>query len=221
PVPHILAPDIKDVSVRRDFMTVYYGGSKQSTFPPVAEEKYTITGHRYFMYPSPVQNPDAQMVPGAPGLFFDATGWPATECHVEWTTKTYKVLSRLCKHNFLYMGEYDITPADPLTLEEWNAQTHSMQNIWCTRLATKGWGRVIRTRIGLRRLLARNPTLKEVETAIKGDEEYLYITANDVAAGFSNEEEVPLTVSMKCVGYDEQFQRDLVRQLADWVPPQK
>jgi hypothetical protein len=104
-------------------MRLHYGGNGQAAFPAIAEKWYTKTGHRYFMYPNLVQNPDAPMIPGAPGLFLDAAGRSARECDLEWTTRTYKVLTRLGTNDNLYMGEYVIQPANLLTRAEWRAQT--------------------------------------------------------------------------------------------------
>jgi hypothetical protein len=76
-----------------------------------------------------------------------------------------------------------------------------------------------------------------VDAAIEGDQKFGYITADDIAQAFDNGEEVctsrPLPClahmfdqqlavwTMKSVGYSEQFQRDLVRQITGWVPPPK
>ncbi|KAJ6544236.1 hypothetical protein B0H19DRAFT_298011 [Mycena capillaripes] len=216
-----LEADIRDVSVRRDFMRIHYGGNSQSTFPAIAEEWYTKTGHRYFMYPNLVLNPDAPMIPGAPGLFLNASGRSAREANVQWTSGTRKVLTRLGSHHFLYMGEYAIRPADSLTRAEWTAQTNAMRNRWCTKLAKKDWGRITRTRIALRRQLGRDPTFEEVDTAIASAEKFLYITPSDIEQAFTNGDERLAVWTMKCVGYDEQFQRDLVGQITGWVPPPK
>ncbi|KAJ7735115.1 hypothetical protein DFH07DRAFT_754084, partial [Mycena maculata] len=212
-----LESDVKDVSVRRDFMRIHYGGNHQSTFPAISEENYTKTGHRNFMYPNLVQNPESPMIPGAPGLFLNAAGRSARESEVKWASGTYKVLTRLGTHDFLYMGEYEIRPADSLTRAEWTDQAPAMRNRWSTKLAKKDWGRITRTRIGLRRQLKRNPTWAEVEAATETAQKFTYITASDISKAFDKGEERLAVWTMKCVGYDEQFQRDLVRQITDWV----
>ncbi|KAJ7667078.1 hypothetical protein B0H17DRAFT_258439 [Mycena rosella] len=229
PYPIALGADIKDVSVRRDFMRIHYGGSSQEAFPPISRENYTRTGHRYFMYPNLVQNPDAPMIPGAPGLFLDASGRSAQECDAKWASGAYnlKVLTRLGVNDNLYMGDYAIRPAESLTRAEWAAQTPAvcvirpasrllifptqMRNRWCNQLANlkKDLGRETRTRISLRRRLGRNPTFAEVDFAIENDQKFGYITADDIAQAFENGDERLAVWTMKCIGYDEQFQRDL------------
>ncbi|KAF7331052.1 hypothetical protein MVEN_02445500 [Mycena venus] len=169
------------------------GGNSQAAFPAIAEEWCTKTGHRYFTYPNRIQNPDAPMVPGAPGLFLAAVGRSAKECNVEWTSGIYKA--------------------------EWTDQKQQMRNRWCKKLAKKDWGRITRTRIALRRQLQRDPTFEEVDTALETDQKYLDINADDIAQGFDNGDERLAVWTMKCVGYDEQLQRDLVRQITGWVPP--
>ncbi|KAJ7226628.1 hypothetical protein B0H12DRAFT_1030397 [Mycena haematopus] len=217
--PIELETDVRDVSVRRDFMTTHYGGNSFSAFPAIGKEWYTKTGHRYFMYPNLVLNPDSPMIPGAPGLFLTATGRSARESTVEWTANTYKVLTRLGTHDNLYMGEYIIQPADSLTQAEWNDQTPTMRKRWCSKLAKKDWGRITRTRIALREQLGRDPTFDEVDTALETDERYLDVNAIDIASAFDQGEEQLAVWTVKCVGYDHQFQRDLVRQITGWVPP--
>ncbi|KAJ6465957.1 hypothetical protein C8R47DRAFT_1154588 [Mycena vitilis] len=219
PHPVGLGADARDVSVRRDFMRIHYGGNSQAAFPAIAEDKYTQTGHRYFMYPNLVQNPDAPMIPGAPGLFLDAIGRSAKESTVEWTSGTYKVLTRLGTNDNLYMGDYVIQPADSLTKAEWTAQTPAMRNRWCLKLSRKDWGRITRTRIALRRRFGRDPTFDEVDTAIASDQKFKNITPSDISKAFDCGDERLAVWTMKCVDYDEQFQRDLVRQITGWVPP--
>ncbi|KAJ7123201.1 hypothetical protein C8R44DRAFT_785533 [Mycena epipterygia] len=219
PYPVELEADVRDISVRRDFMRIHYGGNSRAAFPAISEEWYTKTGHRYFMYPNLVQNPDSPMFPGAPGLFLDAAGRSARDCTVEWTSGTYKVLTRLGTNDNLYMGEYAIRPADSLTLEEWTAQASTMQNRWCANLAKKDWGRITRMRIALRRQLGRNPTFEEVKAAMESNRKFTYITSDDIAEAFNKGDEQLAVWTMECVGYDEQFQRDLVRQITGWIPP--
>ncbi|KAF7354669.1 hypothetical protein MSAN_01380600 [Mycena sanguinolenta] len=52
PYPVGVEADVRDVSVRRNFMRDHYGGNQFSAFPAIAEEWYMKTGHRYFMYPN-------------------------------------------------------------------------------------------------------------------------------------------------------------------------
>ena len=65
-----------------------------------------------------------------------------------------------------------------------------MRNRWCNKLAQKGWGKITRTRIALRRQLLRNPTYEEVEAAINSNRKFEPITASDIAKAFRNGDEV-------------------------------
>ncbi|KIY49580.1 hypothetical protein FISHEDRAFT_29173, partial [Fistulina hepatica ATCC 64428] len=60
-----------DVIAPRTFLSHYYGGNRQETFPKVREEKVAEHGFNDFMYPNLLFNPMAPQVPGFPGLFFD------------------------------------------------------------------------------------------------------------------------------------------------------
>ncbi|KAJ7367521.1 hypothetical protein DFH08DRAFT_814 [Mycena albidolilacea] len=71
--PIDLEPDIRDVTVRRDFMTQEYGGNSQETYPKIAERFWKRTHFRNFMYLNLNFNPQCPEIPGAPGLLFDAT----------------------------------------------------------------------------------------------------------------------------------------------------
>ncbi|KAJ7886192.1 hypothetical protein B0H14DRAFT_2698000 [Mycena olivaceomarginata] len=73
PYPIDLEPDIRDVTVRRDFMTQEYGGNSQETYPKIAERFWKKTHLRNFMYLNLNFNPQCPEIPGAPGLLFDAT----------------------------------------------------------------------------------------------------------------------------------------------------
>ncbi|KAJ6615539.1 hypothetical protein B0H10DRAFT_2040925 [Mycena sp. CBHHK59/15] len=219
PLPIALNADIKNVAVRRDFMRIRYGGNSQAAFPAISEKNFRKTGHRDFMYPSLVQNPDAPMVPGAPGLFLDATGQSAKDCKVGWAVEAHKVLTRLGTNDYLYMGNYAVRPAESLTRQEWNAQEPKMRNRWCAKLAKKDWGRITRTRIALRRRLGHKPSQNEVDEAMMSAQKYLNITSEDIARAFDCGEERLAVWTMKCVGYDEQFQRDLAREILGFVPP--
>ncbi|KIY53015.1 hypothetical protein FISHEDRAFT_11916, partial [Fistulina hepatica ATCC 64428] len=59
-----------DVVASRAFLSNYYGGNTQATFPKVRKEKVAEHGLNDFMYPSLVINPMAPQVPGFPGLWF-------------------------------------------------------------------------------------------------------------------------------------------------------
>ncbi|KAJ6473212.1 hypothetical protein C8R45DRAFT_907813 [Mycena sanguinolenta] len=219
PYPIDIEVDVRDISVRRDFMREHYGGNQFSAHPAIAKKWYTKMGHRYFVYPNLVLNPDAPMIPGAPGLFMSASGRSARECIDKWNKGPYKVSTRLGTNDNLYMGEYIIQPADSLTLAEWTEQTTAMRNKWCNKLAIKDWGKITRARIALREQLGRDPTFHEVETALKTGEKYRNVNASDIASAFDKGDERVAVWTMKCIGYDPEFQRKLVRQITGWVPP--
>lgn len=124
PYPIALESEIRDCSVRRDFMSQHYGGSAIACFPSISAVNVGRTGHRNFMYPNLVPNPDAPMIPGAPGLFLEAVGCSAEEFKASWAevSVTHKVLTRLGTNDFSYVGEYLVRATASLTREEWNAQ---------------------------------------------------------------------------------------------------
>lgn len=102
----------------------------------------------------------------------------------------------------------------------------------------KGWGSHVRARVGLRKQLGRNPTKQEFEAALV---EPIPITQDDIRRAYDLGEEVrmrrqricnlfSLTDStcqclgvyvLKCVAYDEAFQREVFEGIQTWVPPAK
>lgn len=100
-----LDPAIRDVTTTRNFTSKQWGGNTQSTFDD-------------FVYLNLLSNPHAPQWPGAPGLFFASSVNPdAKEC-----PEIDRVLVRLKSNCWLYVGQYQCTPAPSLTPDEWKSQ---------------------------------------------------------------------------------------------------
>lgn len=114
----IVREDTTDAIVTRYFMSAVYGGSPVDTFPPIKKELLAKHGLNDFMYPSLEMNPEAPQLPGAPGLFYEGGfGRPADE----WP-RIQRVIVRLGRSLWFYVGSYKLAPTDSLTRLEWANQ---------------------------------------------------------------------------------------------------
>ncbi|KAG5639141.1 hypothetical protein H0H81_006400 [Sphagnurus paluster] len=212
PIP--LDKAIQDVTVTRKFLSAQYGGNTQATFPDIRKELLEEHGLDDFMYPNLDFNPHAPEMPGAPGLFFAAIGRPADD----WP-QINRVITRISSGIWQYQGQYKMTPVESLTKEEWAAQKYKVRLTWANEINEKGWGKVTRARIHLRKTLGRQFTREEFEEAMNSDNEYKEITPDEIGQAFIRGEETIAVWTMKCVDYDVDFQRNLAEKFPTWVPP--
>ncbi|KAF8135036.1 hypothetical protein EV363DRAFT_1396498 [Boletus edulis] len=199
-----LDPATRDVTATRLFTSKTWGGNTQDTFPRIRQEMLDRHGMDDFMYLNLYLNPHAPQRPGAPGLFFTSSVNPNAR---EWPT-IERVLVRLKTNRWFYVGQYQCTPAPSLTPEEWTSQSPKMKKTWMTKVSTKGWGTDIRAKIVLQKRLGRDPTAKELEDACDSNEKF-HATPDEVHRAFDQGHAFIQAWSMKCVGYDENFQREI------------
>ncbi|KAF7354653.1 hypothetical protein MSAN_01378900 [Mycena sanguinolenta] len=256
PYPIDLEPEIRDVTVRRDFMTKEYGGNGQETYPKIAEKFWKKTGMRNFMYLNLNFNPRCPEIPGAPGLLFDAdcpedsdSDLPESDDEDEAGTvedckqkvmkgkvndldtdekdkktsdkdRTEILFARLGQSMWQYQGQYILNPVNNLTVDEWKQQPNNVRRTWAQQLSFKGWGRDIRAQIALQRELGRKPTKAEKKNALKDvDNKFLTVTPEEISTAFDRGEVIIVVSTMKCVGYNSDFQRALAEKMPLFVPP--
>ena len=116
-----------------------------------------------------------------------------------------------------------------------------VKNTWGREIQSKSWGKQVRVEVILRRELGREPTRTEVRDACNSNDRYDNVTAEEIIKAYDEGKQVryiPLRLAqsdrcsewrraqnlgiatLKCVGYDEEFQRKLVRSFPAWVAPQ-
>ncbi|KAJ7210637.1 hypothetical protein B0H12DRAFT_409650 [Mycena haematopus] len=249
PYPIDLEPEIRDVTVRRDFMSQEYGGNRQDTRPPIGEDFWMKTGLRNFMYLNLDFNPRCPEIPGAPGLLFNVAcpgdsdidlsklddkddTKRAKKCKPNKKNekakedkktrdedKTEILFARLDTHMWQYQGQYVTASAKDLTIEEWKRQPLKVRRTWVRKLSLKKWGRPIRAEVALRRELGRRPTRAEKTTALKDKKnKFLAVTPEDISKAFNRGEVVIKVSTMKCVGYNADFQRVLAEKMPLFIP---
>ncbi|KAG5732028.1 hypothetical protein E4T56_gene18254 [Termitomyces sp. T112] len=161
-------------------------------------------------------------MPGSPGLYFDAgcggVAYPINGIH--------RLITRIARTPrgpvWQYQGQYKLSPSNPLTTQEWASVDSSVRMNWAEEIwKSAEWGKAARVRISLRRSLGRSCTDEEFDEAFNTKCDYRMITADDIAQALLRGEESVAVWTMKCVGYDAEFQRDLSAKYANWTPPPK
>ncbi|THU89178.1 hypothetical protein K435DRAFT_865582 [Dendrothele bispora CBS 962.96] len=208
-----------NTTITRDFMSDRYGGSNIACFPKISKEKIRRHGYNDFMYLNMRFHPHAPQVPGAPGLYFRPG--KARPSDTEWTeNRVYRLFTRLSSGIWLKMGLYVIGFSEPLSIEEWKRNDmKTMRDVWSYKISKMVWGRGTRCSIRLRSQLGRDPTQEEYEEAFDSDNRFLDVSSQEVSNAFLLGEEVLSVWTLRCVGYDAEFQRTIARQFANWTPP--
>ncbi|KAH6884375.1 hypothetical protein BKA70DRAFT_1339769 [Coprinopsis sp. MPI-PUGE-AT-0042] len=199
--PVTLEPAIRDVCVSRVFMSKTWGGSSQRTFPPI-DKKTT---------------PE---VPGAPGLWLDVEDTSGTWWRDRYGDTPVRLFTCIVKSpaRWQYQGQYRIRIAKTLAKEEWRQQKAEVRNAWAKNMSKGKHYYGLREYLVAKRFLGREPEDDEIEqlhagtmsTDMSEAEIQLCMTKGDLRMG---------VYTMECVGYDEDFQRQVAEKWATWVPP--
>lgn len=210
----------QDVMVSRAFMAAYWGGSSQDTWPKIGKKNLARHGLNDFMYMPSDYQPIAPQVPGAPGLWLNI----GSDIR-EWDGGVKRVFTKITSKPralWLYQGQYEFKLAKELTREEWARQTPKVRNTWARELFNQSWGVDCRAEIWARRYWGRLPTEDEIrEICARGD--HNEITKEDISLSLTRGETYMPVYTMKCVGYDTAFQREIVQKVATYgldVPSQ-
>ncbi|EIW83872.1 hypothetical protein CONPUDRAFT_142400 [Coniophora puteana RWD-64-598 SS2] len=201
----------------REFYSHLFGGSCQSTFPTISKRNLERHGYDDFMYTLLDWEPHAPQIAGAPGLWYELASDPHGP-HGKGSWGVLRVIVRMAPSQWLYMGQYTMTPAEPLTAREWLEQKPIVKHTWVSNIQRGPYGRYIRCRVTLRKQLEREPEHQEIKNAWDTDNDFKGLTAEDISSAFARGEEQIYIYCMKCVGYDEAFQRKVVDNFATWVP---
>ncbi|THH17586.1 hypothetical protein EW146_g3255 [Bondarzewia mesenterica] len=201
--PITLDPAISSVTVTRRFMSYRYGGSSMEAFPSIAKRRSDAHGYKSFMYAGIGWHPNAPTRPGEPGLWYNST--PVDRG----ISGPYIVFVGLESGKWLYVGQYMMISAQPLSQTEWILQDPKVKRTWATHIRSQNWGRGVRVQIILRREKGREPTYTEMVAAWGSGNKYDDITADEIAQAYEEGKQRLGIEVLKCVGYDEQFQREL------------
>ncbi|KIK96152.1 hypothetical protein PAXRUDRAFT_32568 [Paxillus rubicundulus Ve08.2h10] len=187
----------RDATTTRGFISRNWGGNTQSTFPRIGEESLAQHGLDGFMYLNLLFSPHAL----PPGFFFASSvagAWPTVQ----------RVAARLKTNTWLYVGQYQCMPARTFTTDEWKAQAPKVKQRWANTTSIQGCGEGIRAKIVLKRRLHRDHTKQELTDAIASEEKFVAST-DETHQAFDDGDTILHSWCMKCVGYDESFQREI------------
>ena len=117
----------REVAVSRLFVSTTYGGNMQATFPSPARKFLDVHGMDDFMFLPTEYQPEAPLLPGAPGLWFCIDPGYASDLFEKMRRVFVKVVPVVGSKASVYqfMGMYELRPAVPpyLTVEEYAAQS--------------------------------------------------------------------------------------------------
>ncbi|KAH9483250.1 hypothetical protein JR316_0005354 [Psilocybe cubensis] len=204
-----------DLIVPRAFLHATYGGSPMQIFPRIGPKFLKIHGLNDFMYLSPLFQPEAPQVPGAPGLYLDSHP-PQGSKKGQWA-KLMRVFTKISDSpsKSQYMGQYQICSCKSLTKDEWAIQSAAAKHI-----ANDAWGLDVCARVLWRKEFGREPTAAEVDRAYaRLANKSAKPAPEEIQAAYLKGEEKMGVYTMKCVGYDSKFQIETYKKFQTWVPP--
>ncbi|KAA1477490.1 hypothetical protein DENSPDRAFT_844659 [Dentipellis sp. KUC8613] len=205
-----LDPAIRDTWVSRAFISAVFGGNSVAAFPSRSPEKIAKHGLDNFFFLSLGLHPHAPREPGQPGLWFDSMPY-------DWgDEKPFYTFVRLRSNDWLYFGQYRIFKSPSSSQQEWLLQPTKVRNKWARYIWEKPWGWQNRARITFRRDEGREPTDDELDDALAAKRSFKEITWQDVRDAYDRGEELLAVSAIKCVGYDEQFQRKISAEFPIW-----
>ncbi|KAI0655307.1 hypothetical protein C8Q70DRAFT_437956 [Cubamyces menziesii] len=209
PYPISLPMDLRSTTISRDKLSKRYGGSAMDTFPTPSAHKLAEHGRKNFMCINlSLWNPNGPQVPGHGGLFFTTAEEDDTWAReADGRPTVYTVFARLRSNEWLYLGQYELHSAPNLSAQQWCALSPYVRACWTKNICKKNWGARVRARIHLRTTLGHEPSRDEVDSA-RGN--FAHVTPEQINSAFVAGEEYIETWSMKCVGYDEDFQKEIV-----------
>ncbi|KAI0368405.1 hypothetical protein BV20DRAFT_998653, partial [Pilatotrama ljubarskyi] len=203
PIP--VPPEIANYPLRRDYISNLYGGNIQETAPRPRKDLLEWHGLDDWFFLSLDYNPHAPQKPGFSGLFF---GGNHSGVHVE------RTFVRMAPGRWVYMGQYRVEPGKALSREAWHTLTPNVRRTWAKGILGKEWGvdRCINIWLKRGKEIDWEPSQDEWEdAALRIKEIRNALSEDDVIGAFDRGTEVLWTRRMTCVGYDEEFQRVLVR----------
>ncbi|KAJ3848926.1 hypothetical protein EV368DRAFT_48335 [Lentinula lateritia] len=202
--------------VSRKFISRTYGGSEVSTFPMLDPKKVAKHGREFWMFWSLEKHPDAPKRPGEPGIWYDSSPMEYTE---DFDTVRHG-FARMSSDKWLYLGDYKQCATEALTQHEWLLQSDKFHRIWTSLVQTKPWARRARASIHLRKEWSREPTMEEIEDAAT-EGEFKNVTIEEVKDAFDQGQQRLGMLVLKCIGYDNDFQKELIDNFSHWIPPAK
>ncbi|KAF8075874.1 hypothetical protein FPV67DRAFT_387214 [Lyophyllum atratum] len=219
PYPVELDMETREVMVSRKFLSMNYGGTMQLTFPEIGPKFQALHNYRNFMCLSLEYQSGAPQMPGAPGLWFSPIGELTSGGMSSSDPTVYTVLTRITDSPALwqYQGQYKLGGAMSFTKEEWASESAAVRLTWAQVLNVKPWGRPTVARVFLRKTYGKKYTEKQYDKVMA--QKHIDVTPDEIGQAFLRGEESLGVYTMKCVGYNATFQRELAAKFPVWEPP--
>ncbi|KAL0069001.1 hypothetical protein AAF712_003994 [Marasmius tenuissimus] len=221
-----------DFPVPRYFLSKVFGGGPFQTNPDRSQEKWDemeAEGFETCEWACLVAgyNPYMPTIPGKPGLAFSCASSETIDIDFLKQQPPYRqrVIACLSPNKWLYVGQYESSFIFCLPKEEWLGLPSQVKKSWAKGICEKDWGRELRIKV----LLVNRPGSGRVfsqaqfeqlsasrNRSFKGE-----ITEQQVIESFDRGE-IRITIDkMKCVAYELEFQRKIVREHPDWKRKQE
>ncbi|KAJ3872398.1 hypothetical protein F5051DRAFT_421611 [Lentinula edodes] len=215
PYPINLDRRISERRFSREFIHGVFGGSPYAANPPIGKEFLARHGRAHFMFWNNCKyQPNAPGKVGESGLFYESRPFSPKDDN----EFIHHGFSCFAPNEWWYVGDFQCFAAGSLTKDEWNKEVPKFHKSWSDVLHNDKWGRTVRVMIHLRTQLGREPTEDEIEEAQGLSDEYKHISAEEIKNAFDQGEQCLGILVLKCVGYDEDLQRELVQKFPSWVP---
>ncbi|KAI0373982.1 hypothetical protein BV20DRAFT_1118624 [Pilatotrama ljubarskyi] len=181
-------------------MRMTFGGNRRTMSITFSEESRSLHKHHYphCLFPKISPNRPVPHAPDQPSLMILA------KPERRWPEGTQKVLVGLRDAEYQYMGEYILRGSAPLTVREFEALPEKVRREWGKAMRDSKEHREIRARLCIYDQLGRPASQQELAEAFASGQSYKLEPQRIVDAfntGF-----LMYTRTMKCIGYDTDFQ---------------
>lgn len=198
----------------RATMSLIFGGNPQRMISYPSSEKKRMHGFNSpLLFPSYDFNPLLPTKLGERGLLFRLDQKLEQWVDNEGGVGPYHLMMHYASNDYFYCGVYQFVKVDPISRDEWLAQSSRVKDNWVDHAIRTNTGEQTRARVFLRRELGREPTEKEVD-AIKKDKSLKgRVTTAQIMADLNSGIEQLVVWGMKCIDYDYDFEKHLADNL--------
>ncbi|KAJ8483345.1 hypothetical protein ONZ45_g14631 [Pleurotus djamor] len=125
----------------------------------------------------------------------------AEDCEDGLKSGPHRLITKFEPSKWQYLGQYRAIPSKSLTKEEWMSQSKKCKDTWVDGIINSSWEVGIREKIVYNRRLHRNASKEDIMAVFDSGEMFIAVWG------------------LKCMGYDEAFQRSLVNERLPSPPP--
>ncbi|KAF9789763.1 hypothetical protein BJ322DRAFT_555503 [Thelephora terrestris] len=201
--------------ISRATMSRVFGGNPQRMISYLSAEKKQAHGFTSpLLFPNRNFNPHLPTKIGERGLLFRLDQGLQEWVDNEGGVGPYYLMMHHASDDYCYFGVYQFVRVDPVTKDEWLAQSSLVKDNWVNHALKVNTGEQTRARVFLRRNLGREPTSAEVEAIKKDDSLKGRVTAAQIMEDLDSGTEQLVIWGMKCIKYDYAFEKYLTDNLA-------